>query len=290
MPVLSVGMPVFNGARWIEDALESILGQAYRDLELIIADNASDDDTEAICRRAAERDGRVRYVRNEANLGIYENFNRVYRLSSGKYFKWAACSDICLDGFFEKCVAVLDARPDVVLAYPKAFLLVDHPLGKVVAQPYEDNLNIEDDNPSQRFIEYLNRERINNVMHGVIRAASLEGTALHLPLPGSDISLVAELSLRGKFVEIPDRLFLRRFNAETSSLLMTRETAKRLATPHEKSIVGRIKLHSYRFVTAAKAPISFGDKCKVWWYLVGRVAMLRHQVIRKLIRIVMPAR
>ena len=84
----------------------------------------------------------------------------------------------------------------------------------------DDNLNLEQERPSDRFRDYLNREKINNVMNGVIRASSLRETALNRLLPGSDISMIAELALRGKFVEIPDRLFVRRLTPETTILLM----------------------------------------------------------------------
>lgn len=284
-PKLSVGLPVYNGAEWIEEAIKSILGQSMSDLELIIADNASTDRTEAICRDAAARDARVRYHRNSNNIGLYRNFDLVFELAAGTYFKWAACSDVCLDGFFEKCVAVLDARPDVVLVYPKTYLLLTGADGKNYAQEYEDDLNIEDDQPSKRFSTYLNRERLNNVMHGVIRASALRRTSLIRPMPGSDISMIAELSFLGKFVEIPDRLFVRRFDPETSSILMDASTAAERSIPGAPTLLQRIDLHTYRFVTTFRAPISFPEKLRAWFYLLRRLVALRHQVIRKLIQI-----
>ena len=114
-------------------------------------------------------------------------------------------------GSLRKCVAVLDARDDVVLAYLRTLLLLWGPDGEEVVSEYINNLNIEDDRPSDRFRKYLDRERINNVMHGVIRASALRKTSLIRPLPGSDISMIAELSLLSKFIEIPEPLFARRF-------------------------------------------------------------------------------
>jgi len=285
-PTLSVGLPVFNGARWVADALDSILTQSFRDFELIIADNASTDDTEAICRRVAASDARVRYHRNSVNLGAHRNYDHVFALASGRYFKWATCSDMCLDGFFEKCVAVLEARPDVVLVYPRTLLVVAPPGVQPYAMEYEDRLNLEDDRPSTRFIHYLNRERINNVMNGIIRASTLRQTALNRPLPGSDISMVAELALRGKFVEIPDRLFVRRFDSETTGILMdaSASTVAARGYPGRPSTMQRIKLHSFRFVTALRAPIGFAEKVRVWMYLLRRIVWLRHQAFRKLAR------
>lgn len=286
-PILSVGMPVFNGAQWIEEALESILQQDFRAFELIICDNASTDDTGAICRRVAEADARVRYLRHDRNIGAHANYDRVFGLASGEYFKWASCSDLCLEGFFSKCLAVLQARPDVVLAYPRALLVFAPPGEDEYGVEYEDNLNLEDERPSTRFSEYLNRERWNNVMNGVIRASALRETALNLPLPGSDISMVAELALRGKFVEIPDRLFMRRFSPETTGILMQSAGSPAAANgyPGRPTNIERVKLHSYRFVTALRAPIGLAEKARVWLYLLRRIVRLRHQVLRKLARL-----
>ena len=90
VPLVSIGMPVFNGEDYVEAALDSILTQTFTNFELIISDNASTDRTEEICNDFADSDDRIRYYRQEKNLGAAANFNRVFELSSGKYFKWAA--------------------------------------------------------------------------------------------------------------------------------------------------------------------------------------------------------
>ncbi|MBL8378686.1 MAG: glycosyltransferase family 2 protein [Burkholderiales bacterium] len=282
--MLSVGLPVYNGARWTAGALDSFLGQSLGDFEVIVADNASTDDTEAVCRAYAERDARVRYFRNPTNIGVYANFNRVLELARGRYFKWAACSDLCLEGFFQHCVETLERRPDAVLAYPRAYLVIVDADGQEVAHEYDDGLNIEDALPAARFRAYLERERINNVMHGVARRAALLETALHRPYPGSDISMVAELALRGKILEIPERLFVRRFTPETSSGLMSRSRAAQLSMPAGRSLAGRVNLHAYRFVSVARAPIPLVEKLKAWGYLLGWLVSLRHQVMGRLAR------
>lgn len=276
-------MPVYNGEKWIEDSIGSILEQSMADLELIISDNASTDGTEAICRRIAERDSRVRYYRNTTNIGLFKNFDRVFELSTGEYFKWAADSDFCLQGFFEKCVAVLDSRPDVVLVYPRAYLLLKNPDGEEAAMEYFDDFNLQDEQPSVRFRKYLNRERINNVMHGIIRASALRQTRLILPWAASDISMVAELSLRGKFFEVPDRLFVRRFDQETSSMMMNRATAAKRDIPLSRSFRQRFLLHYYRYTTALQAPIPFSEKLRVWIYLSQDHATLPYRLVRKLV-------
>src|SRR5262245_34588306 len=76
-PSVSVGMPVYNGAQFVARAIESVLNQELSDLELVICDNASTDETQSICMDYARRDPRVRYFRNEKNLGAMANFSRV---------------------------------------------------------------------------------------------------------------------------------------------------------------------------------------------------------------------
>ena len=85
---VSIGLPVYNGEKYLEQALISILSQTYTDFELIISDNASTDRTQAICREYAAKDPRIRYYCNEENLGAAPNHNRVFELASGEYFKW----------------------------------------------------------------------------------------------------------------------------------------------------------------------------------------------------------
>ncbi len=122
MPRVSVGLPVYNGENFIKDALDSILAQTFEDFELIISDNASTDGTQQICRQYTSKDQRIRYIRNDGNIGASKNFNQVFELSSGEYFKWIAHDDLCAPEFLERCVEVLDQDPSIVLCFarPKA--------------------------------------------------------------------------------------------------------------------------------------------------------------------------
>lgn len=92
-PAVSIGMPVFNGEKYIRKAIDSLLAQIFSDFELIISDNASTDGTAAICREYAANDSRIRYIRQPENIGAENNFKYVLRESVGEYFMWAACDD-----------------------------------------------------------------------------------------------------------------------------------------------------------------------------------------------------
>src|SRR5512140_1730619 len=118
VPRVSLGMPVYNGERYLRGTLDSLLKQTYKDFELIISDNGSTDATQQICREYASRDPRIRYRREEVNRGAGWNYNRLVDLARGIYFKWAAHDDLCAPTYLERCVAVLDSDPSVVIAYP----------------------------------------------------------------------------------------------------------------------------------------------------------------------------
>jgi len=116
-PTVSIGVPVYNGERLLRRTLDSLLAQTYPHLEIIISDNASTDGTEAIGREFAERDARVRYVRNETNIGAIPNFLRTLDLATSDYFTWTAADDVRPPEAVAACVRALEASPDAVMAH-----------------------------------------------------------------------------------------------------------------------------------------------------------------------------
>ncbi|UCG57947.1 MAG: glycosyltransferase family 2 protein [Phycisphaerales bacterium] len=207
-PSVSIGMPVFNGANYITEALDSLLAQTYTDFEIIISDNASTDGTEEICRAYARKDRRIRYLRNKTNLGAVKNYNRVFALSSGEYFKWAAHDDMCAPEYLERCVDVLSQHPSVTICHPKT-VIVDES-GERMGN-WEDDLDFRSTKAHERFHDYLfRRARLWNAIFGVIRASELRKTPLFGNYLGCDKVLLGELVLLGEVHQLPDRLFLRR--------------------------------------------------------------------------------
>jgi len=93
-PALSIGMPIFNGEKYVSQAISSLLSQSFEDFEVIISDNCSTDGTEIICREFSEKDTRIRYVRQSENLGALRNFEFVLGAASADFFMWAACDDV----------------------------------------------------------------------------------------------------------------------------------------------------------------------------------------------------
>lgn len=212
-PRVSIGLPVFNGENYLEKTLDSILAQKYSNFELIISDNASTDRTQQICIAYAAKDKRIRYYRNKRNLGVSKNFNRVFKLSSGEYFKWAAHDDLLTPGFLLKCVNVLDQNPSIVLCHSKTGIIDEN--GKLVGI-YKYKLRFDSKKQHERFGNIIWMLYPTWVLiFGLIRASSLSMTPLFGNYIGSDRNLLAEISLIGRIHEVPEVLFYRRAHPQS---------------------------------------------------------------------------
>jgi len=109
MASLTIGLPVYNGAKTLARALDNMLAQTHTDFVAIISDNGSTDETPAICRAYAERDGRIRYIRQPENLVWNENFRAVLMLAESPYFMWMTHDDIWHPQYAERNISRLAA-------------------------------------------------------------------------------------------------------------------------------------------------------------------------------------
>jgi glycosyltransferase involved in cell wall biosynthesis len=123
-PRISVGMPAYNDAGYVRTALDSLLGQTEKDIELIVSDNASTDGTAEICEEYAARDPRVRVFRQPENRGQAANFNLVLEKARGEYFMWASTDDRWAPTFMEVLRRALEADPRSIGAFGP-FIFVD---------------------------------------------------------------------------------------------------------------------------------------------------------------------
>ena len=120
-PPVSLGLPVYNGQRFVAQMLDSVCSQTFGDFELVISDNASTDATEEICRDFARKDSRITYTRSAENRGAAWNHNNVIHLSGGEFFKWIADDDICAPTFLQRSIETFRSEPPVVvLVYPQS--------------------------------------------------------------------------------------------------------------------------------------------------------------------------
>jgi glycosyltransferase involved in cell wall biosynthesis len=213
-PRVSIGLPVYNGERHLRAALDSLLGQTFTDIEVILSDNASTDGTEAICREYASKDPRVLYFRNERNIGGFRNHDRVVGLASGTYFMWAAHDDVRAPECVRRCVEVLDPEPDVVLCFTGS-ASIDADGRPLPAR--ETAIDAGAARASERFHDLIRMDHLIEPIYGLMRLEVLRRTPLLGQFPDSDRVLVAELALHGPFRRIAEPLLLRRDHAGRST-------------------------------------------------------------------------
>ena len=206
-PRLSIGLPVFNGEKYLRQAIDSILAQTYQNFELIISDNASTDGTEKICREYLKKDSRIKYYRNRSNLGATLNWNNVFKLSTGVYFKWVAHDDMMEPEFLSKCINVLEQDPSIILCHSKNAIINEH--DKLVGR-YDLGTIVDSQKPHDRLSQLLLKKGVPWLIFGVFRRDALSKSPLFKGYIGSDWNLLTEISLIGRIYEIPELLFLRR--------------------------------------------------------------------------------
>lgn len=213
-PYVSIGLPVFNGEAFLAEALDSFLAQTFTDFEVIISDNASTDRTADIAQAYVRADRRIRYHRNDHNIGLGRNHNRVFHLARGRYFKWAAADDVCRPDYLRRCVEVLDRDPSIVLTYPAAQFV--NAAGKPL-DIHDPGWDLQSEAAEERLRYVLFSAHWVNSIIGLIRANALARTRLMPTYPSGDYRVLGELSLLGKFYEIPEKLFVRRLHKDASS-------------------------------------------------------------------------
>ncbi|MGB6130422.1 MAG: glycosyltransferase family 2 protein [Acidobacteriaceae bacterium] len=218
-PVVSIGLPVYNGESFVAEAIRCVLAQTFSDWELIVCDNASTDRTVAICREFAEQDSRIRVYESPRNMGVTPNFNRVFQLSRGRYFKWIAHDDLFSPEFIEVCLQGLEQDEGVVLSFP-TISYVDAAGHLLRRQTF--CLSIMDDAPEARIARLTEMERksadIFWSLYGVIRRDVLERTSLHGFYAGSDQVLLLELALSGRLQQVDKDMFFRREHPAAATL------------------------------------------------------------------------
>jgi glycosyltransferase involved in cell wall biosynthesis len=213
-PRLSVGIPVYNGERFLEQGIRSILNQTFTDFELILSDNASTDRTPEICQDFAAQDKRIRFYRSERNKGGGWNHNRVLELARGFYFKWQSNDDLCHPSMIEKCVDALERNENAVLAHPRTTIIDE--TGNVI-ENYTLDLRTDVEDVATRFYDLIMSYHQCYQIYGVIRKSVLDKTGPMGNFVNGDGVLLANLALHGPYSKIPEYLFFSRRHARQSS-------------------------------------------------------------------------
>ncbi len=286
-PLVTVGLAVYNGENFIREAIDSILNQTFQDFELIITDNASTDSTQQICEAYAEKDSRVRYIRNPQNIGCTRNQNYTVQLATGKYFKLANHDDVCAPTLLEKCVAAMEQDPSIVVCHPRATVIDDagRPLDKGIGKNDElyvgltnANTRLRSDSPkaAERFGDLACFPHSGYQLFGVMRLDALRRTPLMGTYAGTDLVLLARLSLLGRFHEVPENLFFLRRH-EGQSLSINAISTHLLCIWYDDSRRGRLIFprweRYWRYVAAVQeTPLSLGDRLGCYQQLLRLLA------------------
>ena len=262
-PQLSIGLPVYNGENFLDEALSSILAQDFFEFELIICDNASTDRTEAICRDFCRRDRRIRYFRNPANIGASGNWNRVFELSTGEFFKWIAHDDLHEHDFLSGTLEILRSEPDVIVAFTRAVSIDSR--GRRIREwaTHPDICSVDLETRYARWLAAA-EDPLPLPIFGVMRANVLRKTRGFMAYPEADIALLTELSLYGRFAEVPEPLFLQREHCARAGPKLARnpyaavefwdpQKGRHLHFPHWSLLAGHL-------AALAKAPLSMRQR------------------------------
>lgn len=231
LPRVSIGVPVYNGERFLRTALTSLLAQTYRNLEIVISDNASTDGTEAICREFVAADPRVRYSRASRNRGLVWNHRRALAMARGTFFMFAPHDDWFAPGYVERCVSVLESHPEVAYVHAETILVDEEgsEIGHEIARQ-----RLADPSPSTRFWDILVVQGGVN-WYGMTRRELFHRIGHYKPLPRGERIVLAELALWGPFHLLDGELYYRRIHPHQLTALRIDRRAETLALDPSKS-------------------------------------------------------
>jgi glycosyltransferase involved in cell wall biosynthesis len=275
VPRLSIGLPVYNGDKYLSDAIDALLAQSFTDFELIISDNASTDRTEEICHRYLALDGRIRYFRQTVKLGAAANHNFVVKNARGEYFKWASHDDLYDRDLLLRCIESLDANPEVVLSHAwQAFIDAE---GNII---HRVDYRLATDSPRapERFRDMLFVQGGDDV-YGVMRTDVLRRTPLHGTYHHAERTLVAEMGLYGPFYQVPEVLYFRRDHPDRAE--RTAPTKRARAANFDPRRANRLRNPAIRLLVEylwgyvgaiQRAPLSSIDRFRCYGHLVRWIA------------------
>ena len=285
--LVSIGLFVYNGERFIEDSLDSILGQTFTDFELIISDNASTDRTGEIAQSYALRDKRIRYYRNEKNMGAGWNARRIYELATGKYFKQAAVDDLLEPDFLRQCVEILERDPGCVVVYAATKEIDEN--GAFIKN-YVTPMRTDSNDPAARFRDMMLIPCWSYQIYGVMRMSALRQIPPQGRYVNADTVLLARMALLGRFHEIPEHLFISRHHPGQSSKTLPPRLQQprriRLTNRYSKKLPGlewwdpskaraitfpEFRLFREYFMSIYRAPLDVGQKLRCYSFLLPYV-------------------
>ena len=246
-PRVSIGLPVYNGERYLASAIESILDSSFSDLELVISDNASTDSTEEICRRYAALDARVRYFRRPENVGAGANFTATFELSRGEFFRWHSHDDLADRRLDATLVEALDRNPEAVLAYSLP-TVVDGDGVPIAGLDWEHGTPFASSDAGVRFRELVWRLRDSappapTYLFGLGRRAAIARTPLMGGFFRADDVFLASMALAGPWVRVEDGLFTYRLHSASGSIHVRQWNPEAMQREWDPRKRGKLRMH-----------------------------------------------
>lgn len=267
--LVSIGMPVYNGEQSIRKALDSLLSQTYTNFELIISDNASTDNTGKICRDYANKDKRIRYVRQKENVGIVRNFPFVLNEAKGRYFMWAAHDDWWAPSFISTLKTALEKHPNYGVAMSSIERVREDGtiLEKVLFTGNDDLTRL---NYCAVLLRLFTKKFPVFFMYGLFRA-NLIKKILERPSPqttGGDKIIIAEASLATHFYSTPRILHRRteRFKADYTAEIYNE--FKGASRPREKWASNYAREMLRRLVGSPLVPLRRKILVPLFWLIL----------------------
>jgi glycosyltransferase involved in cell wall biosynthesis len=271
-PLVSIGLPIRNGERHLDEAVRSVLDQEYGHIELVISDNASDDGTEEICRVFARSDSRVRYHRQPRNIGLVPNFNAVLQLATGTYLKWMGDDDSLTPSYVTRCVEVLDDPALILVTTRQAHVNAD---GAVESASYQGTL-LRSASPVDRFTEMLRLLNESHLLLDPLYGMTRRTRVARVPRPVmlfEDQVFAARLALAGPFGHLDEVLSYRR----SKPFPRTAATARQFGVPVWQAKIATT-LECRELVAAVReAPLDPGERRQAT-AAVARMFLRRQQL------------
>lgn len=209
-PLLTVGLPVFNGELYLAGAIECILSQSFRDFDLIISDNASTDGTHDICQHYAKRDRRIRYCRNSVNLGGAKNSDVILDMARTEFFATASHDDYFSLNYLESCLATLRSSANAVLCCPAQVVFLDPRGNPTRLQPNFDTTGMDMIGRMRELVNRLGWYAYYGVTRTEELRSILKAMSRYRYAYGGDVILMATALLRGEIVAAPRTTFFYR--------------------------------------------------------------------------------
>lgn len=281
-PRVAFAVPVYNGAAYLGHALEALRAQTEARWVAVVTDNASTDATPEIVQRAAANDPRIRYVRNDANLGANGNFNRSMALAvatGAQFVKWAAHDDLVHPGYLAACLAALHERPDAVGAHTAIRLIDDDG----VAYPHDSEAGgfrvgggdvwrwsrawaheLDDDHVGRRLYHFLDQKPGEWMVYGLFRASAIAATR-PFEMPGVEDALCAELLVRGPMLAVDEVLFDHRLHQGSARHMSRRDYIEYETGVRPEGLLLPSAGRAKDFARAVRrVPLSSTDRVRAW--------------------------